>query len=62
MGFSRRSFFRNLGIGATVAAVTQVPLSKAWGVVADVTANKLGNPILLNKNENAYGRQKKSGK
>ena len=62
MGFSRRSFFRNLGIGAAVGAVTRMPLSNAWTAFADVTANKLGNPILLNKNENAYGRQKKSGK
>ena len=55
MRFSRRSFFRNLGIGAAVGAVTQVPPSSAWVVLADATANKVGNPILLNKNENAYG-------
>ena len=59
MGFSRRSFFRNLGIGATVGAVTRMPLSNAWTAFADATANKLGNPILLNKNENAYGPSEK---
>ena len=59
MGFSRRSFFRNLGIGAAVGAVTRMPLSNAWTAFADATANKLGNPILLNKNENAYGPSEK---
>jgi hypothetical protein len=59
MGFSRRSFFRNLGIGAAVGAVTRMPLSNAWSAFADATANKLGNPILLNKNENAYGPSEK---
>jgi histidinol-phosphate aminotransferase len=59
MGFSRRSFFRNLGIGAAVGAVAQGPLSNAWVVFADATANKPGNPILLNKNENPYGPSEK---
>ena len=55
MEFSRRKFFRNLGIGTAVGAVSQVPLSDAWVVFAHATANKLGKPILLNKNENPYG-------
>jgi histidinol-phosphate aminotransferase len=36
-----------------------MPLSNAWTAFADATANKLGNPILLNKNENAYGPSEK---
>jgi histidinol-phosphate aminotransferase len=55
MAFSRRSFFRNLGIGAATGAVAQVAVSDAWAVFADATAQKRVSPILLNKNENPYG-------
>jgi histidinol-phosphate aminotransferase len=55
MGFSRRSFLRNLRIGAAIGAVSQVPLSNAWVAFARAAANELANPIRLNKNENPYG-------
>jgi histidinol-phosphate aminotransferase len=55
MRFSRRRFVRSLGVGAAAGTVAQAPLSSAWAAFADVQANKLANPILLNKNENPYG-------
>jgi histidinol-phosphate aminotransferase len=59
MGISRRSFFQNLGIGAVVGAVTQIPGLNSSVAVASGTEIRPGNPILLNNNENAYGPSEK---
>lgn len=55
MRFSRRIFFRNLGIGAAVGAVSQLPLSNPWVAFAQTKTNRPGELILLNRNENPYG-------
>src|SRR5690242_10235591 len=59
MEISRRSFFRNLGIGAAVGTVAQLPVFNSSVAVAYGAENKPGNPILLNNNENAYGPSEK---
>lgn len=57
MSLSRRTFLRNVGIGAAAAgAVSALPLSETL-LFADEPARapRPGGPILLNSNENAYG-------
>jgi histidinol-phosphate aminotransferase len=57
MSVSRRSFLRNVGIGAAAAgAVSALPLSESLLFAGEPTrAARTGGPILLNSNENAYG-------
>ncbi|MGH9492741.1 MAG: pyridoxal phosphate-dependent aminotransferase [Terriglobales bacterium] len=57
MSLSRRSFLRNVGVGAAAAgAVSALPLSESLLFAAEPPrAPRPGGPILLNSNENAYG-------
>lgn len=57
MSLSRRSFLRNVGIGAAAAgAVSALPLSESLLFAGEPPrAARPGGPILLNSNENAYG-------
>ena len=56
MSVSRRSFLRNVGIGAAAAgAVATLPLSESLFAGEPSRATRPGGPILLNSNENAYG-------
>ncbi len=57
MSLSRRSFLRNVGIGAAAAgAAAALPLSESLLFAAEPPrAARVGGPILLNSNENAYG-------
>ncbi len=56
MTVSRRSFLRNVGIGAAAAgAVTALPLGESLLFAEPPRAARRGGPILLNSNENAYG-------
>jgi len=56
MTVSRRSFLRNVGMGAAVAgAVTALPLGESLLFAEPPRATRPGGPIQLNSNENAYG-------
>ena len=57
MTLSRRSFLRNVGVGAAAAgAVSAIPLGESLLFAGEpARAARPGGPILLNSNENAYG-------
>lgn len=57
MTLSRRNFLRNVGMGAAAAgAVSALPLGESLLFAGEPPrAARVGGPILLNANENAYG-------
>ena len=57
MTLSRRIFLRNVGIGAAAAsAASALPLGESLLFAGEPPrAARVGGPILLNSNENAYG-------
>ena len=57
MTLSRRNFLRNVGMGAAAAgAVSALPLGESLLFAGEpARAARVGGPILLNSNENAYG-------
>lgn len=60
MPSSRRKFFRNLAVGATVTAVLPSLADLAFNeLVPGSRASEPGGPIILSRNENAYGPSQK---
>jgi histidinol-phosphate/aromatic aminotransferase/cobyric acid decarboxylase-like protein len=51
MPITRRNFFRNLAAGAAVTA--------GFPPLADLASSEPGGPIILSRNENAYGPSQK---
>jgi len=60
MSFTRRSFVRNLAAGAAVTASLPVAVDLTFSeLVPGSRASEPGGPIILSRNENAYGPSQK---
>ncbi|MGH9743353.1 MAG: pyridoxal phosphate-dependent aminotransferase, partial [Candidatus Acidiferrum sp.] len=60
MPITRRNFFRNVAAGAAVAAALPPLADLAFSELVPASrASELGGPIILSRNENAYGPSQK---